>query len=512
MTKRLWILLVVIAVAAAAVVSAGVIAIVASNNGSDTKFVAPTPSTSAAPTGLSAFYHQKVTWHDCKNGKCATIKVPIDYAKPDGATTNLSLKVIPSTSGKATHTMFVNPGGPGGSAIDYADQMKDEFGKDVRAKYDIVGVDPRGVGKSSPLKCLSDEQFDTFTAADPDPDNAAEIATFRHLTTELGTACEKNSGELAAHVSTEEAARDMDVVRALLGRNSMDWFGASYGTQLGATYAQLFPKKIDRMVLDGAVDPSLGVVDSSLGQTTGFERAVESYAKDCVKSSSCPLGNNADAGLKKIAALMSQLDATPMKTSSGRELTEGLAFYGIAVTLYDKSTWKYLSQGLEQAFKGDGSTLLLLSDAYFDRQPDGSYSGNLGQVIYAVNCLDGSQRLTQAQTEALIPRFEKVSPVFGRALAWGALGCTDWPIKATHPQIKISADGAKPIVVIGTTRDPATPYEWAQSLAKQLSSGVLVTRVGDGHTAYGSNNPCITKAVDNYYVSDTVPKNGLVCK
>jgi pimeloyl-ACP methyl ester carboxylesterase len=507
MTKRPWILLVVVAVVAAAV-----IAVVAATNGSDKKFVAPKPNTSSAPAGLSAFYDQKVKWNDCGSDTCATVKVPIDYDKPDGATTTLAVKVIPSTSGKATHSMFVNPGGPGGSAIDYADTMKSEFGKDVRAKYDIVGVDPRGVGKSSPLKCLSDKQFDAFTAADPDPDNATEIKEFRHSTTELGTACEKHSGELAAHVSTEEAARDMDVVRALLGRKTMDWFGASYGTQLGATYAQLFPKKVDRMVLDGAIDPSLGVVDSSLGQTTGFERAVDAYAKDCVKSSSCPLGDNADAGIAKIASLLAQLDAKPMKTGTDRQLTEGLAFYGIAVTLYDKSTWKYLTQGLTQAFRGDGSTLLLLSDAYFDRQPNGTYSGNIGQVIYAVNCLDVSDRLTQSQTEALIPRFEKISPVFGRALAWGALGCTDWPIKATHPQLKISADGAKPIVVIGTTRDPATPYEWAQSLAKQLSSGVMVTRVGDGHTAYGSGNTCIKKAIDAYYVSDTVPKDGLVCK
>lgn len=505
MTKRLWILLVVLAV-----VVAGVIVIVA--NGPDKKFVGPPPDAAAAPSGLSAFYHQKVKWSDCGSAKCATVKVPIDYDKPSGATTKLSVKVIPSTSGKATRSMFVNPGGPGGSAIDFAGSMAKEFGKEVLAKYDIVGVDPRGVGKSTPLKCLSPKQFDAFTATDPDPDTAAEITEFRHSTTELGAACEKNTGELAAHVSTEEAARDMDVVRALLGRKTLDWFGASYGTQLGATYAQLFPKTVDRMVLDGAVDPSLGVVDSSLGQARGFQRAVESYAKNCVQSSTCPLGSDVNAGLAKITALLRQLDATPMKTSETRQLTEGQAFYGIAVTLYDKGTWQYLTQALNQAFRGDGTILLLLSDAYFNRQPDGSYSGNLGQVIYAINCLDVSDRLTQRQTEAMIPRFEKASPVFGRALAWGALGCTDWPIKATHPQLKISADGAAPIVVIGTSRDPATPYEWAQSLAKQLSSGVLVTREGDGHTAYGSGNSCITKAIDAYYVAGTVPKDGLVCK
>jgi pimeloyl-ACP methyl ester carboxylesterase len=377
--------------------------------------------------------------------------------------------------------------------------------------YDIVGVDPRGVGESSPLTCMSAKQFDAFTETDPDPDDAAEIKALRSSLTDLGTACEDNSGELAAHVSTVETARDMDVVRALLGRSKLDWFGASYGTELGAVYAQLFPHKVGRMVLDGAVDPSLDAAGSSLGQTTGFQRALDAYAADCVKSSSCPLGNDAKAGLDKIAALMRQLDAEPMKATADRKLTEGQAFYGIAVTLYDKSTWPYLSQALSQAFKGNGAGLLVLSDAYFSRQPDGSYKGNLGQVIYAVSCLDASDDLTQAETEALIPRFEKVSPVFGRALAWGALGCTDWPIKPTNPLPKITAEGAPPIVVLGTTRDPATPYEWAKALASQLSSGVLVTREGDGHTAYSSGNRCITKAVDAYLVKGTVPKDGLVC-
>lgn len=472
---------------------------------------APKPTGEAAAPGLGSFYEQNLSWSDCGDAKCARVTVPIDYEKPDGPTARLRLSVIPATGDEAQRSIFVNPGGPGGAAIEFATTMSGEFGDDVREKYDIVGVDPRGVGMSSPLECLPDRDFDAFTATDPDPDDAREVKALRASITTLGEACEKNSGALAAHVSTEEAARDMDVVRALLGRKTFDWFGASYGTQLGATYAELFPKTVGRMVLDGAVDPSLGVVDSSLGQATGFQRAFDAYAADCLKSSECPLGGSVKAARAKVVALLSQLDGSPMPGAGGRQLTEGQAFYGIAVTLYDKSTWNALTQGLTQAFDGNGSTLLLLSDAYFRRQPDGSYQGNLGQVIYAINCLDSTGGLTQKQTKDAIPRFEKVSPVFGRSLAWGALGCSDWPIKATHPQVDISADGAAPILVLGTTRDPATPYEWAKSLAAQLSTGVLVTREGDGHTAYGSGNACITKAVDAFFVKGTVPKDGLTC-
>ncbi len=389
--------LIVISVVAAFAMLVGVAivsAVLLTDDKSDT-WTEPKPAATSAPSGLKQFYDQKVSWSSCDDSaRCAWIKVPIDYAKPDGATTKLRAIVHPADGGKATGSILVNPGGPGGSAIDFAKTMAGEFGDDVRKKYDIVGVDPRGVAESSPLTCLSDKGFDAFTETDPDPDDADEITALRQSITDLGKACEKNSGELAAHVSTVEVAKDMDVVRALLGRSKLDWFGASYGTELGAVYAQLFPTNVGRMVLDGAVDPSLDAIGSSLGQTTGFQRALDAYAKDCVKQSSCPLGKDADAGLAKIADLMKQLDATPMKALAGRDLTEGQAFYGIAVTLYDKTTWTYLSQGLDAAFKGDGSVLLRLSDIYFDRKEDGSYSGNIGQVIYAVNCLDAPDHVT----------------------------------------------------------------------------------------------------------------------
>jgi pimeloyl-ACP methyl ester carboxylesterase len=473
-------------------------------------FSEPEPLDAKAPAGLESFYQQDLDWSDCKSAKCAWVRVPIDYSKPDGATTRIRMTVYPATE-ESKRSIFVNPGGPGGSAIDFASTMESSFGDDVRKDADVVGVDPRGVGLSTPLTCLSDKDFDAYAASDPDPDDAAEVRTLRESFTALGQACLDRSGDLAAHVSTVEVARDMDVVRALLGRKKLDWFGASYGTELGSTYAELFPKRVGRMVLDGAVDPSLDAVESSYAQAVGFQRALTNYAKDCATSDSCPIGDDPEAGVAKIADLLDQLDAQPIKGAGDRELTEGLAFYGIAVTLYDKQTWQYLTQALTLALDGDGSFLLTLADAYFERNPDGGYASNQGQVISAVNCLDSPGGLDEAAVEAETPRFEKASPVFGRALAWGAIGCADWPITSANPLPEIDGAGAPPIVVIGTTGDPATPYESAEALASQLESGVLLTREGDGHTAYLSGNTCIQRAVDKYLVDGTVPKKGTRC-
>lgn len=471
----------------------------------------PTPSASVPPAGLKPYYTQKLTWVSCDDdARCARVTVPVDYARPDGETLSLKVKVLPATE-PGGRSLFLNPGGPGASGVDFVDYMGSLFGDRVRAKYDLVGVDPRGVGESTPIDCLSDAQFDRFAAEDPDPDTPAEIERSRATVRAFGLGCEKRSGALAAHVSTEEAVRDFDVVRALLGEKEFDWFGASYGTQLGATYATLFPQRVGRMVLDGAVDPSLSSIESSLGQTTGFQRALRAYVSDCVQESSCPLGKTVDPSIDRIAALLQSTDKHPLKTVEKRKLTEGLAFYGIAVTLYNKSTWGMLSQALDAAFKGDGSVLLRLADYYFDRQADGSYEGNLGESFPAIGCLDSVDKPTLADVEAAEARFVKASPVFGRAMAWGSYACTDWPIASEHPQIKISAPTAAPIVVIGTTRDPATPYEWAQSLTKQLQSGVLLTRKGDGHTAYASGDDCITDLVDDYLVDGTVPKPNTIC-
>lgn len=470
----------------------------------------PPPATGEqAPAGLDRFYSQQLSWGPCGSDRCTEVEVPVDYDQPDGETLELAVRRVPAT-GEGGQAIFVNPGGPGGSAQDFVGYVASELPASIRRTHDVIGVDPRGVGESTPLQCLSDARFDDFIDTDPDPDDEAGIAALTDQVRGMGEACTAKSGALAAHVSTEEAARDHDVVRALLGQRTMVWFGFSYGTQLGATYAQLFPDKVGRMVLDGSVDVTLDSIDQALGQTEGFQRALEAYLEDCVDDD-CPVGATVQEGMDTIADLMQRLSKDPIEVPSGRLLTEGRAFYGIAVTLYSRESWQYLTSALRAAVAGDGRLLLTLSDSYFERTSNGSFANNSGQVIYAVNCLDSDDAPDRAATEAALPRFRQISPVFGASLGWGAMACHDWPIEGDHPQQPVTAAGAPPILVVGTTRDPATPYEWSQAMASQLESGVLLTREGDGHTAYTSGNECIKKAVDAYLEDGTVPKDGTTC-
>lgn len=464
----------------------------------------PKASPTVDVSELKPFYAQKLRWSDCDGGKCTRVTVPVDYANPGGQTMSIAVKVIPSI-GSGGRSLFINPGGPGASAVDFANYLATKISPGVRKHYDLVNVDPRGVGKSTPVDCLSDSQFARWAAGDPDPDTPEEVQQVRAETRRFGEGCEQRSGAIAAHISTEEVARDFDIVRSLFGRQKLDWFGFSYGTQIGATYATLFPDRVGRMVLDGAVDPSLDSIDASLAQAEGFQRALMAYVRDCTKGMWCPLGRNPHKAVQLIAALLQRIDQHPLRTDEGnRKLTEGMAFYGIAKPLYSEATWSTLTQAFDAAFQGDGGVLLRLADGYF-RDAN-------GEAFHAVSCLDGRDRPTVAEVEAAEPRFEKASPVFGRALAWGALGCTDWPIKATHPQGEIDSATKAPILIVGATGDPATPYESAKAVTRQLKSSVLLTRVGDGHTSYAGGDACIDAAVNAYLVSGKVPAKGTVCR
>jgi pimeloyl-ACP methyl ester carboxylesterase len=390
--------------------------------------------------------------------------------------------------------------------------VEENFRAPVLERYDIVGFDPRGVGLSDPVDCYDTAELDEFIAVDPSPDDPAEEQESLAATEEFSAACLEQTGDLLQHVSTVEVARDLDVLRRVVGDDTLTYYGASYGTTLGSTYAELFPDTVGRMVLDGATDPSLSLEESNRSQAAGFQRALEAYLDDCLAVQGCPFEGDQEAALDTIDTFLAGLDESPLPTRDpNRPLTESLGFYGIAVTLYDKESWPYLTQAFAQAFEGDGTIMLVLADFYFSRE-DGEFTDNSIEIFYAVNCLDSPQSLVPGEIEASLPEYERVSRTFGRVFAWSLTRCSSWPVTSTEePLDSVDAAGAAPIVVIGTTGDPATPYEEAVALAEQLESGVLITREGDGHTAFRAKNECVNSAVDAFFLEGTVPEDGLRC-
>ncbi|MGV9558656.1 alpha/beta hydrolase [Streptomyces sp. NPDC003522] len=472
----------------------------------------------ATPSALTSYYGQKLSWRECgvPGFQCATMKAPLDYARPGGGDVRLAVARKKATGpGKRIGSLLVNPGGPGGSAVGYLQQYAGiGYPAQVRARYDMVAVDPRGVARSEPVECLDGREMDAHTQTDVTPDDRRETDELVGTYKKFAEGCGARSARLLRHVSTVEAARDMDILRAVLGDRRLTYVGASYGTFLGATYAGLFPERVGRLVLDGAMDPSLSARRMNLDQTAGFETAFRSFTKDCARRPDCPLGTEAGKVGENLKAFFGRLDARPLPTgdANGRRLTESLATTGVIAAMYDESTWEQLREALASAMReNDGAGLLVLSDSYYERGVEGGYA-NLMFANAAVNCLDlpaafdGPDEVREA-----LPAFRKASPVFGEGLAWASLNCAYWPVAATGEPQRIEARGAAPVVVVGTTRDPATPYRWARSLARQLASARLLTYRGDGHTAYGRGSACIDSAINDYLVRGTPPADGKTC-
>lgn len=471
------------------------------------------PGSQQAPRPeLARFYTQELAWDSCgETTQCSWFRVPMDYEEPEGE--ELQIAVVRVLAGKTEErvgSLVVNPGGPGGSGREYAISGGMSFGARLRDHFDIVGFDPRGTGASNPVDCLSDKDLDAFVAGNPNPDPAVpeEIAEVERWMEKFADGCREKSGDLVEHVSTVEVARDMDVLRAVLGHAQMDYLGASYGTKLGATYAELFPQKVGHFVLDGGMDVTASNRELSLAQARGFESAIRSYVKNCVDRGDCQLGDTVDEGVARIAQLLEDVTREPMPAGD-RTLHAGNAFYGVVMPLYHQQYWVLLDRALKDALAGDGSQLLQLSDFYTAREADG-YADNSMEAISVINCLDDPTSIPTARVPDQFPAFEKASPTFGRVFAWGLAGCGAFGFDEPR-NIDITAAGANPIVVTGTTRDPATPMEWAEALADQLDSGVLIRRDGDGHTAYNRGNACVDEAVEGYLVDGEVPEGGLSC-
>ena len=464
----------------------------------------------ATSPDLARFYGQAVSWSPCGGGfECAKITAPIDWKKPATGTFQLAV-VRHKATGKRLGSLLINPGGPGVGGAGWVKQAAGSFDDSLRSAYDLVGWDPRGTGDSSPVRCLSDQQQDAYYQTDATPDDATEVRTLEQQQRLFADACAANTGPILGHLDTISTVHDMDLIRAVLGDKVLSYYGASYGTYLGAWYAQQFPWRVGRLVLDAAVDPSLTSAQYAAGQALGFSRAVRSYVKDCLSHDGCPLTGTVDDGVGQIAALLQKADATPLPTSGGRELNQTLMATGLARGMYEQSWWPAVTRAITQAMRGDGTTLLAISDDYLERDKNGHYAQDTTSYS-PIYCLDHPEKRTVTQIGDQAAQLERQYPPLGDFIGWGQTSCQVWPLPAVTPTQRLSADGAQPILVVGTTDDPATPYEWAKALASQLSSGRLLTRQGQGHAAYRQGNECIDLAIDRYLVRGTLPKEGTVC-
>lgn len=463
-------------------------------------------SVAQAPSAAGA-----LVWKPCGGGfQCARLKVPLDYADPGGEQLTLALIRQPA-KGKKIGSLLTNPGGPGGSGVEFVRTSAGSFGERLQRDFDLVGFDPRGVGQSNPVECLSDRELDAFLATDVSPDDARETGRLVEESQGFAEGCQSKSAKILPYVGTRNAARDMDEIRKALGDEKLTYYGASYGTYLGAWYAEMFPRNVRALVLDGAIDPKASAAEINLQQAKGFETALRAFTADCVKRADCPLGTDVDAGLKKIENLLDATDRRPLKNSAdSRPVTESLAILGLATPLYQKDAWPLLRTALAQAFKGDGTTLIRFADLLVERKENGRYSSQTESNM-AVNCVD-KPASSLADVKRQAARAAKEAPRFGEFIVWGALPCTYWPVKASEPTRALSAKGSAPILVVGTTRDPATPYQWSKNLASQLDKGVLLTYDGDGHTAYLTGSKCVRSAVDTYLLKGSPPAAGTTCR
>ena len=506
-------MLVVLSVLAVACSGTGATRVLASSPTSSTPASAsaaptstPSARTSASPTPPAA---PALVWTPCRDGfECSTLTAPLDYAAPAAGNIRLRLiRIRASRPAGRVGALVVNPGGPGVSAVDFLRSFAaDGVPAPIRRSFDLVAFDPRGTTGSSPVHCATTAQFDRYVHVDPDPDNAAEVRALLAANRSFDEGCRRRSGSLLRHVSTADAARDMDRLRAALREPRLTYLGYSYGTALGAAYLDLFPTHVRAMVLDGALDPRSTWDQLLAGQARGFDQALGSFLGWCqAHPSTCGFRQAVSGDLgAAFDRLKSGVETRELTGDGHRTVGPGEFSYGVGQALYSTSYWEFLGTALADATHGDGGLLLQLSDLYLDRTDKG-YANTI-EANNAVNCVDKPWPRDAASYQRLAAKVKAYAPRFGPDIAWSGSTCAYWPVPPTGRPHPVTGAGSPPILVIGTTRDPATPYVWAVGLAHQLQHGVLLTHDGDGHTAYRAGaRACVVDPVDSYLLTGRAP-------
>lgn len=473
-----------------------------------------TPDTDGVDAALLPYYGQRLVWEPCATDgfDCTTVTAPLDWADPSQGELALAVIRHRASGGAPIGSLLVNPGGPGASGLGFIrDSLEFGVGKSAVQAFDVVGFDPRGVGESTAVVCYDAAGMDDYLFTVPENPRGSEAWTQELLDAHRGfaEACDENSPGLLPYLTTQNSARDLDLLRAVLGDAKLNYLGYSYGSFLGATYAELFPDRVGRLVLDGAIDPTTTLLDVSTFQTVGFESALRAYMSDCLTTSECPFRGDVDAALADVSALLASVDARPLRASDGRLLGADTLLTAIIYAMYAPVNWPYLSMAFGEALQGNPDIAFLLADTYYSRE-DGVYLDNQTEAFRSYNCMDyprGGDPEAEAAAQALV---EAEAPTF--APYWqGPDPCDAWLYEPTGVREPLTAEGAPPILVIGTTNDPATPYDWAVALADQLSSGILITRVGEGHTGFNKGNACVDDAVNAYLIDGVVPGGDLTC-